>query len=312
MLELIGVENMKIYRRSRTWTMLGILVLAVVLVAVVTASRHQAASGDWKHTLSVQNSQIERQLHSGAKMPSAAVSQLKAQLRMNQYDIAHNHNPTQTTGWGFVATAEHLSPLLIAFVVVIAGDIVAGEFGAGTVKMLLTQTATRTEILLAKYLAMLLFSLFATALLFAASVLAGWIFFGTAGAGAPHVYVNAQHGVSQMSTATFLLMQYGFLMIQVVVTATIAFMISSIFRSSALAITVSLLAFLVGSALVQALSGFGWVKYILFANTNLSQFVVNGPMISGLTLQFSIVVLVGYYLVMNALAWGFFVRRDVT
>jgi ABC-type transport system involved in cytochrome c biogenesis ATPase subunit len=79
----------------------------------------------------------------------------------------------------------------------------------------------------------------------------------------------------------------------------------------ALAITISLLAFVVGRVLVQALLGYHWVKYILFANTDLSQFVVNGPEVKGLTLGFSLTMIIAYFVVMNLLAWLFFVRRDV-
>ncbi|MCL6446394.1 MAG: ABC transporter permease, partial [Alicyclobacillus sp.] len=157
----------------------------------------------------------------------------------------------------------------------------------------------------------LIFGLFATAVMFVCTVLVGWIFFGTSGAFLPHYFVNAHHSVQQMSSVAFLLMQYGFLLIQIVITATIAFMISAIFRSSALAITISLLAFVVGNTIVHALSSYHWVKYILFANTDLSQYVVNGPQIQGLTLGFSITMLIAYFVVMMALAWAVFLKRDV-
>lgn len=311
MFRLMRVENMKIYHRARTWIMMGILVIAILLVAIVMASQHHAGPANWKQALMTQTTQAQQQLHHASHMPAVEVSKLKAQIQINQYDIAHNINPGLTTGWDFVTTAQNLSTLLIAFIIVVGGDIVASEFSSGTIKMLLTQTATRTQVLTAKYLSMLLYSLFATVVMFVFSVLIGWVFFGTAGADTPHIYTNANHAVSQMSTISYLLMQYGFLLVQIVIMATIAFMISAIFRSSALALTISLLAFLVGRTLVQALSRYSWVKYILFANTDLSQFVVGGPTISGLTLGFSITVLVVYFVVMNVLAWRFFVKRDV-
>jgi ABC-2 type transport system permease protein len=230
---------------------------------------------------------------------------------LNKYYIAHNISPNQVTGWSFATTAQNLSTLLIAFILVVAGDIVASEFSTGTIKMLLTQTATRTKILASKYLAMLLYGLFLTAVMFGFSLVIGWVFFGSAGAGEPHVYADAHGHIQQMGTALYLLMQYGFLLIQIVITATIAFMISAIFRSSALAITISLLCFLVGNTLVQVLSSYTWDKYILFANTDLSQFVEKGPVVHGLTLGFSITMLVIYFVVMMALSWLVFRKRDV-
>lgn len=309
--KLIGNENAKTYRRLRTWIMVGILLLAIVLVAVVMVTHQHAADPNWKQALMATNAADQQTLQKASHMPAAAVSRIKAEISLNQYYIAHNINPNQTTGWKFAATAENLSTLLIAFILVVAGDIVASEFSTGTIKMLLTQTATRTKILVSKYLSMLLYGVFLTAVMIAFSLIVGWIFFGFSGAGEPHIYMDANQHIQQMSTAAYLLMQYGFLLIQIIMMATIAFMISAIFRSSALAITISLLAFLVGNTLVQVLSSYSWVKYILFANTDLSQFVENGPAIHGLTLGFSITMLVIYFLVMNALSWFIFLKRDV-
>lgn len=312
MFSLIANENTKIYRRIRTWVMVGILLLAVVLVAVVLVTHHHAASANWKHTLMQQDTAMQQQIaKSGSHMPKAALQSMKETITLNKYYIAHNIAPSQVTGWGFASTVSNLSTLLIAFILVVAGDIVASEFSTGTIKMLLTQTATRSKILASKYLAMLLYGGFLAAFMLVVSLIVGFIFFGFSGADLPHIYTNAHGHVVQMSTGWYLLMQYGFLMIQIIMMETIAFMISAIFRSSALAITISLLAFLVGNTLVRVLSSYDWDKYILFANTDLSQFVANGPMIHGLTLTFSIWMLIAYFVVMTVLSWVVFQRRDV-
>ncbi len=277
MFKLIANENTKIYRRLRTWVMVGILLLAVVLVAVVMYTHHHAPSTNWKQTLIQQNAAMQHQLAQAKHMPKSAVQALQSNIALNKYYIAHNISPNQVTGWSFASTVFNLSTLLIAFILVVAGDIVASEFSTGTIKMLLTQTVTRNRILASKYLAMLLYGGFLTAVMFTFSLVVGFIFFGFGGAGLPHIYMNAHGHIVQMSSGWYLLMQYGFLMIQIIMMETIAFMISAIFRSSALAITISLLAFLVGDTLVKVLADYNWDKYILFANTDLSQFVENGP-----------------------------------
>lgn len=311
MLKLIGNENMKIYTRLRTWILLGILALGIILVAVVIRS-HQHSDPNWKQTLTVSNAQIQQQLQRRDNhIPAIGVQRMQEQIAVNQYDIQHNIDPNHETAWTFVNVAQHLSGLLIAFIVVIAGDIVAGEFSSGTIKMLLTQTTTRSKILLSKYLAALLYALLMTVAMFALSVLVGGVFFGFSGATMPNVFVQASGGLTHLGMAAYGLMQYGFLMIQVIVTVTIAFMISAIFRSSALAITISILAFLIGVSLVQALSSYAWVKYILFANTDLSQYVVGGPVIHGMTAGFSITMLIAYFVVMIGLSWLIFLKRDV-
>jgi ABC-2 type transport system permease protein len=127
------------------------------------------------------------------------------------------------------------------------------------------------------------------------------------------MYANAANHVEQISTMDYLLIEYGLFLVQMVVTATIAFMLSTIFRSSALAIVIAILAYLVGSTLVQARSQFSWVKYILFTNTNLAQYVIGGrPDVKGMTMGFSITVMVVYFVIMMGLSWFVFTRRDVS
>jgi len=310
--KLIANENMKIYRRIRTWILFAVLAAALVLMAVIMHNNQNSSNPDWKQTLVQEDVGIQKTLSQDTShMPAAAVQQLQQTLQLNEYYIAHNIDPNLTTGWNFASTAEGLSALLLAFIVVIAGDIVASEFSTGTIKMLLTQTATRSKILLSKYLALMIYALVMTLFMFVFSIVVGWIFFGFSGAGVPSFYTDAHSHIQHMSTVLYLLMNYGFLFIRIVMTATIAFMISTIFRSSTLAITISILAFLVGNTLVGALSSFSWVKYILFANMDLSQYVQGGPRIQGMTLGFSIVMLLLYFIVMNTLSWFIFIKRDV-
>ncbi|MBE3554796.1 MAG: ABC transporter permease, partial [Thermicanus sp.] len=66
-----------------------------------------------------------------------------------------------------------------------------------------------------------------------------------------------------------------------------------------------------GSTIVAALSRYGWVKYILFANTDLRQYFDGTPLVEGMTLSFSITVLLAYFLIFNLLSWILFMKRDV-
>lgn len=109
---------------------------------------------------------------------------------------------------------------------------------------------------------------------------------------------------------------YGYSIVTLVMMATFAFMISAIFRSSGMAIglAIGLAIFLMmaGNAIVAFLSQYEWSKYILFANTNLEQYT-NGvePMIPGMSMTFSIIVLVVYFVIFLAAAWTAFIKRDV-
>jgi ABC-2 type transport system permease protein len=311
LINLIRNEHLKIYARSRTWILWAVLVIAIAAIAWITWSGQSHVTA-WRPQLQTSIQGLVTILAHPKNLPSLTIHQLREQLLIDRYDLKHNLDPNRDDAWKFMTTAFNLDVLAMAFILVIAGDIVASEFASGTIKMLLTQTATRTKILVAKYGATLLFGLATTVVLFLFSLGIGVLVFGAAGHSAPTVYTNTAGQVSQMSVLSYLLMNYGFFLINMVVTATIAFMLSTIFRSSALSITVAILVFLVGNTLVKALSQYHWMKYVLFANTNLTQYVAGGPTIKGMTLGFSITMLVVYFVVMLGLSWWTFVKRDVS
>lgn len=309
--KLIQNENVKIFRRIRTWLLTVLMAVIILLVGIIWHANHSnKVNPNWKQQLITQNAHLQQEMK---KAPAFAVKQLQVEYKLNQYNIDHNVPPSKVTGWDFVDTiVEALGSLIAVFVAVIAGDIVASEFSWGTIKALLTRPAKRWQILCSKFVATLIFGLFFTAMTFVVSYIVGGLFFGFGGASDPQIYLNGHQQITQMSTAGYTFMEYGFMAIQVLMTVTIAFMISSLFRSSALAISISIVTLFVGGTLVRVLTPYSWDKYILFANTNLSQYFINGPSISGMTLGFSILMLVLYFVVMQVLAFITFGRRDVS
>jgi ABC-2 type transport system permease protein len=56
---------------------------------------------------------------------------------------------------------------------------------------------------------------------------------------------------------------------------------------------------------------FTWAKYILFANTDLMQYFEGTPMVDGMTLSFSVIMLLVYFFIFQFLAFYVFKKRDV-
>ncbi len=317
LLNLIANENMKIYRRMRTW-ILVILIVAIVLLTGILMKTHEAPpSSNWRTALQAQTTQLQQELTQvqgkHVFMPARATAGMEIQIKKNQYEISHNIAPAQYTAWSFTSTIEQraIGVLLTVFVAIVAGDIVAGEFSSGTIKLLLTRPQTRARILLSKYVATLIFAVFMMAVTIVASLVIGGVLYGFANASQTYVYMDASGHVQQMGMIPYIFTNYAFNSVSMLMTVTIAFMISTIFRSSAIAIAISILSLFIGNTLVAVLSSYSWDKYILFANTDLSQYVFNGPLISGMTMTFSIIVLVVYFIVMNGLSWFLFKKRDV-
>ena len=94
---------------------------------------------------------------------------------------------------------------------------------------------------------------------------------------------------------------------------TMAFMISSILRTSSVAIGLGVGALLAGKTITQflILTNVDWGRYLIFANTDL-EVIKSGTMIfPEQTVTFAIGVIAVYMIVFLLTAYDGFVRRDV-
>lgn len=260
-MNLVRNENMKIYRRPRTYVMGGLLVGLVLIASLIT----MAVSG----------------------------------RDTSMWDVAYFESML-------------MSGLVTIFVVIVAAASVAEEFSGGTIKLLLIRPWSRSKILLSKYIAVFLYALLMTILMFASTVFINWLVFGIGNSG---MEVTMMPDTSGGEVFLYFLKFYGLKFIGTIMTLTIAFMLSSIFRSSVLAVGIALFQILIVNnmaSLVMFLKQ-KWVDYVLFIHLDLTQYLSeSGAGIRpGMTLGFSLGVLAVYYALFMALSWFVFTKRDV-
>lgn len=221
--------------------------------------------------------------------------------------------PSGYGAWQFVAENAGLLSIVSLLTIIVAAGIVAHEFRWGTIKLLLIRPISRTKILLSKYISVLLFALFTLLFVFIVGWIVGAILFGIDGAN-PHMLIYDYYnndGYRLVSVFNEIFSGYGYGLVDLVMMSTFAFMISAVFRNSSLAIGVAIFLMMGGSMIVGIFADKPFAKYILFANTDLKQYADGHVMIEGMTLGFSIIVLIVYYLIFLLLSWAVFTKRDV-
>lgn len=314
MFNLFKNEWMKIFRRPGTFVMIGILVVAIAVVGIVIKSQQNntdpSQDKNWEQVLQEENNALKQQMaQSHSKVER---NYFKKEIAINDYRIQH-HIPLKEkyTVWSFVKDTSQLIILAGLFIIIVSAGIVASEFNWGTIKLLLIRPINRSKILLSKYLTVIMFALFMLALLFIFSTLLGALLFGTPDKAVTYLnYYNGQ--VTEQNIVVHLLIYYGLNSIDTIMLVTMAFMISSVFRNSSLAIGLSLFLLFTGGQFTALLSmKFDWAKYILFANTDLMQYFEGTPMVEGMTLTFSVIMLLAYFAVFQFLAFFVFKKRDV-
>lgn len=208
-----------------------------------------------------------------------------------------------------VIDTHMMMSLVTLLAVIVAAGIVASEFSQGTIKMLLTRPVKRWKILTSKYITVLLFAVLLTVILLVSTALAGLLFFGF-GEGTYLVWNGSQVAESSFWLEALKLAALKFSSVWMI--STFAFMLGTVFRSSSLAIGLSIFLMFTGIQAVFLLQNYEIVKYYLFTHTDLTQFYTGNFLVQDITLSMSILVLAVYFLIFMAISYWTFGRRDIT
>ncbi|WP_243387338.1 ABC transporter permease [Bacillus kexueae] len=311
MFNLIQNELMKIFKRIGTYVMIGLSVLIVIAAGIFIHYMEEKIEhpDNWKVELQTENNGLKAQLE---EMGEGAPLYLEKQLAINEYQIEHNLSPySESSLWDFVEISSSFMDLAGMFVIIIAGGIVANEFNWGTMKLLLIRPVSRSKLLLSKYMTVVIFSLIMTIMLFCTAVIVGAVLFGLPSEPMPKLlYLDGQ--VTEMNMGLYMMMSYALSLVHVLMLGTMAFMLSSVFRNSSTAIGFSIFLMFTGYQLTYFVSmKFEWAKYLLFANTVLVEYIDGEPLVPGMTMTFSLTMLIFYFILFQFLAFFVFNRRDV-
>ncbi|GGD08598.1 ABC transporter permease [Pontibacillus salipaludis] len=311
MMNLIQNEHMKLYKRLGTWVMIGLILFAVLGLGAFTAFIMESNENtNWKENLKIENAQLQKQLEE-SPLKGAGETYVQKQVAINEYRIDQDIRPVESQSvLGFMMDATNFTGIIALFTIVVASSMVASEFSWGTIKLLLIRPVSRTKMILSKYITTVLFALFSLVLLFLFSFLVGSILYGVEGVGQPYLVYN-NGSVEETNMIAHIIQLFGFNSVDLLMMVTLAFMISTVFRSSSLAIGIAIFLLFTGPQLTQLLSSYEWVKYVLFANTNLQQYTNGTPLVEGMTMTFSITVLLIYFVIFTTLTWVVFKKRDV-
>ncbi|WP_409302777.1 ABC transporter permease subunit [Peribacillus sp. SCS-155] len=315
MLNLIRNELMKIFKRPGTYVMIGMLLMIVGIAGGVIKyqeSKQDAKQENWQQTVKAEIKEYNEQLKAVDGAPAYVKQELMKEIELREYRLENDIPPNDDYNlWGFVDDASDMIQFAGLFTIIIAAGIVSSEFKWGTIKLVLIRPISRGKILLAKYSAVIIVALLFLAIVFVFSALVGVILFGTPEKAVPYLnYFNGK--ITEQSMAFHLILFYAMKSVSMVMLATMAFMISAVFRNSSLAIGLMIFLMFTGTQLTGMLATkFAWAKYILFANIDLVQYFEGTPMVEGMTLPFSIIMLLIYFAVFQFFAYYIFKKRDV-
>jgi ABC-2 type transport system permease protein len=343
-LALLSVENKKNWKRISSVIMLLIMVVITIgycflLRYVDSYSKNQYAKSDsqkvvytddWKQQLQAEidtmNANVKQYESSGtSKSAKSNIGTLKKQIATDQYMIDNNIKPEEENGgiwkdsdsvWTRITSTENTtSPnfggYAALFAIIVCAAAIAGEFSQGTMKTMITRPYSRWEIITTKLIVTLLYALLLTIVAILTSFVTFGIMSGFGNLGAKE-FLWTGGGIIQIPAVCKMLIVFGLEFLQIIFYIVLAFALSILSRSRALATGISLFLLIIGSSIFTMLAiYFPWGKFIPFAITNFPGFLLNGTTIYGTSLSFSLVESAIYTAIFLFAGYFAFAKRDI-
>lgn len=322
---MVKNEVLKILRKKRFRVIVLLLLVLIALFTyaqyrVIQADLTQSGTTNWEITLQQKMMDQTNRLQS-SRLTDNYKKVIKVSIEQEQYYLTHHINPSAPGAPTFVRAFLEASIFLFLplLVVIVATDLVSGEYVDGTIKLLLTRPVKRWKVLLSKYLAMILSISFIVFLFGLVSYAISGVVFGYTGWDMP-VFIGFGVNGDTLNTGSahlitqwqYCIMSYGLGWFTAVVVGTLSFMLSVLFRTSAAAMGTMLATLIAGSILTQTASAWTQSKYLFMMNLSLTDYL-NGklPPVQGMTLGFSIMVLSVWAFAALVVSFRVFSVRDV-
>ncbi|MGE7688491.1 ABC transporter permease [Lysinibacillus sp. NPDC097214] len=306
MLKLIQNEWMKLWHKKGTWAMVALVILFIIGPGIMMKYYETKEGSTWQESeqKSIDN---YKDIINDDNLPAEDKTYYEEQIAISEYRLA-NDVPTQDLA-GFMSFTGSMLTLVTLFTVIVAASIVSSEFSTGTIKMLLTRPVSRAKILTSKLLTTFIFGLLLYVVNVGVSALVGLILFGGT-TGAELEIVNGQ--VVEKAVWNDLANHYLLSGGDFVMSMLFAFLVGSVFRSSSLAIGLTMFLSFTGGMIVMFLSKYKIVKYVWLTHSDLTQYERSSSILDGITMPFSLTILAIYAVLFLVISYISFMKRDVT
>ncbi len=213
-------------------------------------------------------------------------------------------------------SVQSFSFFIIIVAVVISGTIVSEEFNKGTIKLLLVRPFKRVQILLAKFIASLIILLISITTVIILQTIIGGICYGFDSYSLPTLVYNFNtNSVENIGTIQYLLISAICLLPKFILLLTLSFTIGTVLVSTPIAIAIPLIGVMGEEIINQLVSSFEKARFLIYfvtPNWDLNIYTFGKlPEIEKITLPFSIIVCMFYFIVMISINIFAFKKKNI-
>ena len=314
MFSLVKNELIKIFSKKVNWAYIIIIIGAVIAAGLIQREFAVEEDENWREGLEAEISQLEADL---AVAPDEDKEWLQSEIDNKRDYLENDINPNARSTWHFLnSTVLGIGMLVTLFSVIVGSASVASEFADGTIKQLLIRPHPRWAILLSKYLSVIVYAVLLMGALILSGYLVGLLFFGAGDFNAKFYELNLSLDETEAVIGTQFILKILYYLPSLLITITIAFMISTLFKSQAMAVGIGIFIVFVSSTLggiiIMLAEQYTWAKFLIFPHMDLTVFALQDTILQDVTITTSLLILGAYYMIFMFITFWFFQKRDIS
>jgi len=290
-----------------------IIVMAVLIAGIIYMKFSADPNPNWRQDTQAEIAMLENQMASASDDEKKMIQN---QIEQTQQFLDQDINPNEKTNWHFMNdVVVGVSSLVTLFVVVVGSANVAAEFSDGTIKQLLIRPHHRWRILLSKYIAVIIYALLLVLTLIVSGYIIGLILFGS-GDFNMKIFEITLEGRKVAEVGTQFMLKMLYFIPSLLIIMTIAFMLSTLFKSQALAVGIGIFVLFfsstIGGIILMLADKYTWAKFLIFPHLDLTVYALQDRILEDITMPVSLAILAVYYAIFMMLTFFFFQKRDIS
>ncbi|MFC6293604.1 hypothetical protein BHU61_10520 [Macrococcus epidermidis] len=305
---LIKNELYKMKSRKLLWIIL--IFLIVFAIASIIAQYQPNYSDNWKSELNQENKNYETQLTIDNIHPILK-KDIENKKKINEYRIKNNIPPVKENVFEDMLKTSGLIEFVIIGMIILSSDIVSSEFSNKTIKFLLIRPYHRWQFIISKFISLIIISTILLIIIGVVTLITSMIanqfnFEST------NLFINQNNEIYNGNLLKLTLQFYGSSLVSIIFYVSLGLMISTLLRSSMLAVGLSLLIMITSNSLVALSEKIDILKYTPVPNIDMSSFIYHLNLNDDINIVFAILTLFIYVIVFIIISIIYFEKKDVT
>ncbi|UUD42651.1 ABC transporter permease [Bacillus pumilus] len=298
-----SIIKAEFYKQYKSKYNFFFLIFIILCIAVSGVELFIHSSSDWKKDLKENIDSDERLLSTIDNKDSIYYFEIDKKVKLNNYALKNNIPPFEEHNFlGFIMKNINMCLMIGAYSVYFSSNSISKEYQLGTFEFLFIRPYNKKKILIGKFMFILIYTLFLFCFLFLFSTLIGLVIHGFDFNNLKFTDFENDKIIEKngLTVVTYTYIMYYLSSISY---ASLAFMLSNIFKTGGIPFSITMLSMLFGQNLIHSLPV--WIYELsLFSNaSSLTRSTTLGESVN------SIVILILYIIVFLLISIYFFEKN---